>query len=500
MKQFSDAANSKKLLDQIIEELREETAWSRLYQTCIDAASAGPNSQAYQNFFGPIVDEFGTASISSVIGKIIARLDVAEQHQRQCARILLDRYGHDKRAFRNMIVGYCVDDDGFATDESGECITFYDPVLQRHRRELVPGELLLKDPSKLVRYDVIDEDGNPYYDWRDPKGNFLMRVCKNYAALIKEALSTDDIALNDPINNLYAILAGMYPEAHDGIGLANFSYTIAHALQTANYREKIAGMGTQAIASISKRQIKNHAQLSIELLDNIKKTGKVGNFNTQDAFHIYQLNTLLDPKNWPILFPEEGIMSYVNFNGEPLAGLDEDGNKIKADVATYEEKMRQVKTKYLFPVVKKIAVFLANYTETVADNQKPGTADQLARTKQLLDDHWSGAAAIREGRIDAYAQNSSFLETSRAVRQRLEMLPNVITTCEHDIRLIVDELFGVSNDIDDIVTTLRYHFGSHLQLGKAIEELDDFIRDNPYVEEDALLETVLELLRIYLDD
>ncbi|MCL1839681.1 MFS transporter [Candidatus Saccharibacteria bacterium] len=483
-------------------ESNEEADWSYLFKTYADAANGGYGTYNYRRWLNASAGELGPAGISSVLGQIIAKADAAEQRRRKYDRILLNKYGHDKRTFRNMVVGYYVDDDGFATDKDGEHVMFYDPILRKNRKELVPGELLLKDPSKLVRYDVIDEDGKPYYDWKDQKGNFLMRVYREDVPYMKEAFSSDDIPINDPINSLYAILAGIYPDdpANEGIGLANFSTTLGRALQAANYKEKTAGMGAQAIASISRRQIKNHAQLGIEFLDNIKKTGKASNFNTQDAIHIKQFAAYLDPDNWPILFPEEGIMSYVNVNGEPLEGLDEDGNKVKANIATYEEKMRQVKSKYLFPVVKKFATFLARVTSNTVDNQKPGAGDELAKLKDLLDEHWSGAEAVREGFTDAYAQDSNFIETSRAVRQRLQTLPDIIPTHESDIRLIIDELFNAGNDIDSIASTIRYHFGDHPRLGAALEEFDQFMQDNPYIEEEQLLEAVLDIIQPYLSD
>ena len=481
-------------------ESNEDADWGYLVSTYIDAAKGGVDSYDYKKWLMSSAGELGPKGVSSVLGQMIAKADTAEQRRRKYDRILLNKYGHDKRSFRNMLVGYYNDDDGFATDKNGNLIKFYDSVLGKTRSELVPGELLLKDPSKLVRYDIKDENGTPYYDWKDQQGNFIMRVYKNDVPYIKEALSNDDVVINDPINSLYAILAGMYPDEHNGIGLANFSTTLGRALNAAKYKEKTSGMGAQAVASISKRQIKNYAQLGIEFLDNIKKTGKASNFNTQDAIHIRQFAAYLDPSNWPVLFPEEGIMDYVNVNGDPLKGIDEDGNIVPADQATYEQKMRQVKKKYLFPVVKKFSAFLSRVTSNTIDNQKPGAGDELAKLKELLDQYWSGSEAVRGGRVDAYTQESNFLETSREVRRRLQVIHDIIPTHESDIRLIVDELFGANNDTDEIIATLKYHLGSHPQLGNALIELDDFVRDNPYVEEQQLLEEVLDLLEKYLSE
>ena len=484
----------------ITAESNEEADWAYLHQTFTEAANGGPDSYNYKRWLLASAGELGPAGVSSVLGQVIFKAATAEQRRRKYDHILLDKYGHNKRDFRNMTVGYYVDDDGFATDEKGKLVTFWDPVQNKHRPELVPGELLLKDPSKLVRYNLADENGKLYYDWKDQQGNFLMRVYREDVPFMKEAFSNYDIPINDPINSLYSILAGMYPNEHDGIGLANFSTTLGRALQSAHYKEKTAGMGAQAIASISRRQIKNHAQLGIELLDNIVKTGKANNFNTQDAIHIQQLNAYLDPTNWPILFPEEGVMGYVNVNGKPLEGLDDDGNSVPADIATYEQKMNKIKEKYLFPAVNRFPSFLSRFTANTADNQKPGSGDALDKMKKLIDKYWQGNEAKDAGRIDAYEQKANFIETSREIRRQLQNLSDIIPTRHTDIRFIVDELFGANNDPDEIVATLRHHLGDHPNLGGALQELDEFIEYNPIVSEEELLEKVLDLLEKYLND
>ena len=489
-------------------ESNEEADWSYLMSSYVDAASGGVDSYNYKKWLVSSAGELGLEKgISSVLGQIIAKADKAEQRRRGYDRILLNKYGHSKSTFRNMFVGYYVDDNGYATDKNGNQITFYDPVLQKTRAELVPGELLKTDPNKLVRYDVVDENGKPYYDWTDQQGNFLMRVYRDDVPYIKEALSNDDVPINDPINSLYAILAGIYPDNPEeagyppelrGIGLAPFSTTLGRALAAANYKEKTAGMGAQAIASISRRQIKNHAHLAIEFLDNIKKTGKAANFNTQDAIHIDYFAAFLDEKNWPILFPENAIMDYVNVNGEPLKGLAEDGTIIPADEATYEEKMRQIKQKYLFPAIDRFYDFAQRVTQNTVDNQKTGGAESLANMIDALRENWTGQAAVDAGRINVERDKPNFIQKSRELRNRSGALYTQRQQ-GHDLQELIDEVFNGISEPDEIITIMRNRLGGNPAYTEFLEGLDLFELTNPAATEEELFSEVEDLLQRFLN-
>ena len=77
---------------------------------------------------------------------------------------------------------------------------------------------------------------------------------------------------------------------------------------------------------------------------------------------------------------------------------------------------------------------------------------------------------------------------------------NLIPTSSSDIHDIVDEIFGADNTVDDIIATLRYHFGDHPDLSYALEDLDEFLIVNPFPDEEELQQIVLDLLQKYLDE
>ena len=492
-------------------ESNEEADWGFLMSTYTDAAAGGVDSYNYRRWLKSSAGELGLEKgISSVLGQIIARADKAEQRRRGYDRILLNKYSHNKRAFRNMFVGYYVDDDGWATDKNGERLILRDerglPVLDENGRkqnlELVQGELLWKDPSKLVRYDTIDPNsGKRYYDWKDQKGNFLMRVYQDDVPYIKEALSNDDVPINDPINSLYAILAGIYPddparsgysEDIKGIGIAPFSTTLGRALQAANYKEKTAGMGAQAVASISRRQIQNPAHLLIEFLDNIKKTGKASNFNTQDAIHIDYFAAILDEKNWPRLFPEDAIRSFVNVNGEHIKGLDADGNDVDYETATYDDLLRRIKDKYLFPVVDKFSDLVQRVTQGTIDNQKPGAGESLTRLISALDNSWTGQEAVDAGRINvARKDKPDFLLKVREMRTRL----NRSHAQGGALQDLIHETFNGINEASEIVAIFQNQLGDDPVYREFLEGLDEYMIFNPDATEQQLYEEVEDLLQ-----
>ena len=73
-------------------------------------------------------------------------------------------YRHDKTAFRSMLAGYLIDDDGYAIDTDG------------HRLEIYPGELAKNNPRALDKTHV------DYYIAKDWEG-------KEIATLIPSSVS-----------------------------------------------------------------------------------------------------------------------------------------------------------------------------------------------------------------------------------------------------------------------------------------------------------------------
>ena len=294
--------------------------------------------------------------------------------------------------------------------------------------ETIPGEIFSKAPHRVVRYDKVDDQGRLYFDFRDQYGNKMARLYRGKkgenVAFIKEALSNFDIPIGDPINDVYNFLAGRKPgdpdkgvrtEDIDGnpvpnyIGLDRYSTTIGRALLSGNYKGNAAWAGAMFASMVGNRQIKNPAEHAIAVLDSLVKTMKPGGFNTQNPASVNYLTSILDPRNWDIIFSEKNIRDWANINNSPLGGetwdvnektgsyfFDKDGmidpehiKKVKGQQPTYEEMMNVVKRKYLFPAAKKISTSVFNrMTSNTADNQKPGTADAESAMINMFMSQW----------------------------------------------------------------------------------------------------------------
>ena len=439
----------------------EEGDFDFLVDKYIDAMYKGEDSWQYKRYLTSAAGKRGT---TGVMGQLIAKAAAVEQRKRRDDSILLAKFGYDKRSQRNMMAGYYVDDDGWATDKNGERLR--DKTTGK-LLESRPGELLATDPSKLQLWDTVDENGRPYYNWKDKDGNFLMRIYKDDSAFTKEVLSNYDITIGDPINDVYAILAGnkdgtvtnrdgspLYVVDEQGnplldkdgepiknsIGLGKYSTTIGHAFVAARYKENAAYAGPMAAQSIGQGHIKNYVHLNVERLDNLTKSTKPGNFNTQNPAEINQLAYLMDPDNWPVAFAKEFLEGRVNVNGNPLKGTDENGKEVAPDQATYEDKMRTIKKKYLFPAAAKMTSMMSRITPQTLDNQKPGAADAMQKLAESLQ-KWH-AMALAEGlpasvgdKVDMsdatvpniqtpFLQQSSFANTSKRIGDQLTTLDN----------------------------------------------------------------------------
>lgn len=432
----------------------EEAGFDYLVDKYINEKSGfmykGEDSWQYRRY---ITSAAGKRGATGVMGQLIAHAAAVEQRRRRDDSVLLAKYGYDKIQQRSMMAGYYIDDNGNATDRNGEVL----------EGELVPGYLKAHDPSKLVLWDTVDENGRPYYNWRDKDGNFLMRIYKDDSAFTKEVLSNYDITIGDPINDIYAILAGtkdgevtnrdgspLYVKDKDGnflldkngkritnsIGLSKYSTTIGRAFMTSGYKSNAAYAGPMAAQSIGMSHIKNYVHLNVERLDNLVKSVKPGNFNTQNPAEIEQLAFIMNPKNWEIAFAPEFLEGRVNVNGNPLKGIDKDGKEVAPDKATYEEKMRNIKKKFLFPAAAKMTSMMSRISQQVIDNQKPGAADAFTKLVESLE-AWQNQA-VQQGlpalpgdsyeKSDVipdirspYIQQSNFGETSKRIRDQLVM-------------------------------------------------------------------------------
>ena len=347
----------------------------------------------YRHYILSSAGGLGESGQTRVLGKIIAQAAAVESNQRRDINIVAAKFPPDKTKFRNMLVGYLVDDDGYAVDKSGK------------RLEKIRGSLLKENPDKLVLWDKVDENG-PYYDWYDTNGNYVTRIYKKDKSAIKELLSNFDAPINDPINNLYGILAGIKEGAVQGesenlkyIGLDSFRTTVGRAVLNAPFKEKNAAFSPMVAEMINKGYIKNYAVEYLAYLDSLNKATKPGAFNVQDSDAIEMFATIMDPDNWDSIFAKELVKDFRNVNGKMLTGIRYvDGVKTEVPIeeATQEEVMAKIKEKFIFPAAHKIMVMMSRQTQNTSDNQKAGTIEKWKKLKDIFDTKWSGNSALED--------------------------------------------------------------------------------------------------------
>lgn len=372
------------------------------------ARKAGEDSYEYKHYIIGGAGALGKAGENMVLGQVIHASAKNEATRRSYQNLVFSKWGYTKSAARDFLVGYAIDDDGYAVDrKTRQKLTSYtDPLTGKKIsiNERSPGEFLKYHPEYLKQcaYNLKDEHGY-YYDAKDQDGNFIGRVYKNDGAAIKEILANWDMPINDPINGVYGILAGIkqgelankYPYL-DGVGLASYSTTLQRATLSAGFKEKAAFAGPMYATSVGQRYIKDIVHLNIARLDNLIKTAKPSGFNTQDQAEFGQLMQLMDPDNWSwMLFDEESLRSFRNVNGRPMKGtrykIDPTTGEVIRDakgraqyeeidpaegkIPTHQELINTVIRKFLAPAAPKFATMMSRITPNIMDNQKPGVAD-----------------------------------------------------------------------------------------------------------------------------
>ena len=367
-------------------------------------AKARKAAYNYKHYIVGGAGSLGEKGELNVLGQVIARSAANEARQRSYTDYAFKKYGYNKKDARNMIVGYHVNDDGFATNKDGS--DFYHTYIdengvEQRVKERSPGEFLKYHPDWLapIAYDKKDANGNIYYDAVDQKGQFIGRVYKKNGAAMKEIISNWDMPINDPINGLYGILSGTYEGRYaqyglKDVGLAQFSTTLGRAMLSANFKEKAAYAGPMYATSASQRYIQDMVHQNIARLDNLTKVAKPSGFNTQDAAELNQLKMLMDPANWDwMLFNEESLRSFKNVNGNPMKGTrfidNGDGTfrteEVASDKATFEELKNTVINKYLLKAAPKFTSMMSRITPGIIDNQKPGAFDNWAGLLDSMD-------------------------------------------------------------------------------------------------------------------
>ena len=471
-----------------------------------DANGNPADEAAFNRYMTSVVGPDGEQRLAA---KIIAQAAKVESRQRADYHILYAKYGlngYNKRAFRNFMVGYATNDDGWAVDTNGERLRNADNTLV----ETIPGDAITKAPEKLVLYDKRDEQGL-YFDFKDQDGNVVARVHRGRgndgqnhddAAFIKESLANYDIPIADPINNIYGILSGVKigdvhtPQGNNEIGLSRYSTTIGGAMK--DYKANAAWAGAMFNSGLSNRQIKNSAQYAIWVLDSIVKTLKPGAFNTQNPASVEFLTAVLDPDNWEKIFTNEDIADACNINNKPFGGedwqLDEEGNIIDHTVVnnpTYEQRMNTLKRKLLFPAMKKVLpAFDRLRTSNTADNQKPGTADAQYEFLKMVKEKWEENPEIN---FDPTLVDQDLQSEARAFRRRKhDRNGNLIYATEGRSRRdtephgALDNLLVQLEDVYDnsaIAEDLKHEvfaiLNSREEYARALQRFDELCLENP---------------------
>lgn len=468
----------------------------------------------YKHYIMSSAGGLGEAGQTRVLGKIIARAAAVESSQRRDINIIAAKYPHDKTNFRNMFVGYYVNDDGYATDKEGN----------RLKDEKYRGYLLKHHPEKLVKWDQIDEQGRKYYDWYDGD-QFVTRIYETDGSAFKELFSNQDVIINDPINNLYGMLAGMEP-GKDGvpehIGLKRFRTTIGRGLLAAPFKDKNAAFSPMVAEMIKKGYIQNYTQEFLAYLDSLNKATKPGAFNVQDADAIKMFQLMMNPEKWPELFPEELLRGFRNVNGELISGfkLNDDGTlktvagsdgkkkpiKVPNGEATYDELMACVKEKYIIPAARKITLMMSRQTPNTADNQKAGTIEEWKKLKDVFDTKW-GKGKMFE--VDPYEQKGDMRRIAKEVRESLHEgrfdssvfcaeVDDMYMSCGADsdefARSFVEYCDNVSRDYPDKVDSIKM----------VKDNFDEYIRDEQaagrYPTTDDLKDKMEELIHSFIND
>jgi len=448
----------------------------------------------YKHYIESSAGGLGALGSTRVLGKIIAKAAAVESNQRRDINIIANKYPPDKRSFRNMTVGYYVDDDGYATDRNGE----------RLAGEKYRGYLLQYHPEELVLWDQVDENG-PYFDWKDPKtGRVVTRIYKNDKSAVKELLSNFDAPINDPINNLYGILAGIKEGSITGsnenlkyIGLDGYRTTVGRAIM--GFKEKNAAFSPMVKEMISRGYIENYAQEYLAYLDSLTKATKPGGWNVQDRDAVDMFALIMDPDKWDEVFPTELVRGYRNVNGKPIVGTryDEDGNKIKvpAEEATREELMETVKSKFIKPAMKKMPAMTRRMTPNMIENQKPEVAEAWKKLFEAIN------KCGEELGVWPYDKNQDMGEVISDIRQKYDAGPEGTTNGGVNHHVMVDEMQVACNgNPDEFARSFAEHCDAYPDiLGERVkQEFDDFVVNKGYgVTVDELYDYAIQLLDVY---
>ena len=476
-----------------------------------DTAEKRQRMEKYRHYIVSSAGGLGEMGQTRVLGKIIARAAAVESNQRRDIAIIANKFPPDKRNFRNFLFNYYIDDDGYATDKEG------------NRIEKMRDYLRVNEPEKLVMWDQYDENG-PYYDWYDANGKYVTRIYKKDKSAIKELMSNFDAPINDPINNMLAIHAGIKEQPNSEIpvlrnmGLDAFRTTVGRALMSAPFKEKNAAFSPMVAEMVKKGYIQNYAQEYLAYLDSFNKATKPGAFNTQDADAISMFAMMMNPEEWDKIFPTELIRGFRNVNGEQIYGVRYEGEgkdkkkiKIPAEEATREELMQRVFEKFIEPAAPKIIAMMSRQTQNTMDNQKPGTAEAWKKLKEVFDKKWVEEPEEVHG-VNPYEQKGDMSEIKNDVRYSMYTIDdngnkkyiyrggknkNKNDSNKHyrNHSAQIFEIYNYSLDADDFATAVSNYLRSFSETAWIADQLQDYISEHEYgIEKDDIKEWIDEQL------
>lgn len=455
-----------------------------------DSQNEAMQMAKYRHYIESSAGGLGKIGTTRVLGKIIAKAAAVESNQRRDINIIANKYPPDKRSFRNMFVGYYNNDDGIATDKDGNEIEDY------------RGQLLVENPDRLVLWDQVDENG-PYFKWRDPKtGRVVATIHKNDKSAVKELLSNFDAPINDPINNLYGILAGVKEGSITGnnenlkyIGLDGYRTTVGRAIM--GFKEKNAAFSPMVKEMIARGYIENYAQEYLAYLDSLTKATKPGGWNVQDKDAVDMFAMIMDPDKWDEAFPTELIRGYKNVNGKPITGTryDDEGNKIKvpAEEATRDELMETVKDKFIKPAMKKMPAMTRRMTPNMIENQKPEVAKAWKKLFEVID------KCGEELGVWPYDRDQDMGEVVGGIRQKYDGDGSEGGGVNHHV--MVDEMQINSNGVaDDFARSFAEYCDQYPDIlgERAKRDFNDFVIDSGYsATVDELYDYAIQILDSY---
>lgn len=441
-----------------------------------------------------------------VLGQLFAKSSAVESRRRRDNAIFISKFGYNIDIHRSMMAGYYIDRAGFATDKAGNRLTDENG----NYLETFAGELLFKDPSKLIHYDTMDENGRYYYDMVDQEGNNVARIYKDDSAFAKEAFANFDAPINDPTNALFSILSGIYPtEQYPNIGLAKYSTTIQRALQSSDFKKNNAAFSPFLLAMAGQRQIRNYTELNVAILNSLLKTANPGNFNTQDGAAFGLLTKILTSDNFDTSFDKEALKNniYTNPAGGLLAGLipklNPDGTQavneknmplfeeVAPELATPDQKLEYIVQKLIIPVRQMATNFGSRITPATADNQKGSAGKAFV---ELFD------AIQKDTKLPDPTIQSSNQSENKASELRYLIKQNQQNNQYYnypandpyqiDLDYIYHSAYGKNSLIDDI-----FQMFSINQLYEARADFEIWLNTNPSANMEQIYQAALDILK-----